>query len=52
MKTLATLAVVAAFVVPAVASACSMHEEHVTSISCAQGHTYDEQTRTCVPQTS
>ena len=52
MKMVATLAIAAAMLVPGIAAACSMHPEHATNISCAAGQTFDEETRTCVPQTS
>ena len=52
MKMFATLATVAVMLVPSIAAACPMHEQHVTKISCAAGQVFDEETRSCVPQTS
>ena len=52
MKILATIATAALIALPGVASAtCSWHEQTV-QISCADGQTYDQETRTCVSQTS
>ena len=52
MKILATVATAALIALPGVsAAACSWHEQTV-QISCADGQVYDDETRTCVPQTS
>ena len=51
MKILATFAFAAAMLAPGIAAACSMHPEHATNISCAAGQVFDEESRSCVPQT-
>jgi hypothetical protein len=52
MKMVAPLAISAAMLAPAIASACTFHEQHATSISCAAGQVFDEKAQACVPQTS
>ena len=50
MKYLASLAVALTLVPGLAAAAC--YDSHTAQISCADGQTYDAETRSCVPTTS
>lgn len=53
MKTLATLATVGLMLVPGLAAAaCDYMKDQTAQISCADGQTYDTETRSCVATTS
>lgn len=52
MKTKAAIALISLMLSPTVAAAyCSGSKHMTTAMSCAEGMTFDEQTRACVPVT-
>ncbi len=52
MKTVAMLTTAALLSLPSLAAASCWQEQHSAQISCADGQTYDQETRSCVSTTS